>query len=396
MRVVTPGQRGGPARRHPAVSRLSSWAAVLFVSFVVAACSPTGGFLGGSEGSEWVASTRGESEAASGVAVPAGVELPLDWAARMFAEVGGLESRLFFEFMARCMAEAGFRWDPPPETPVPPGWTETEWVEILRFPARYGLVTDIQAAKVAYRDPEGAFVEESEQGFGEEGLPRDPAERAAFEAVWFGSGGEYGPGDELVEIRDPLTGEPLMAVNSADRAGLYGGGCQGRANEWLTGDLADVGELEGEPSVFAAPGLVSAWIQATIGRVFDEVLSDDRVIVAAAEWRQCMVDRGNDLPEFRLPGGLIAPDASLRQREAVERHLGVSELWTVDVAVADVACQREIDWLERLRRVEAEYQQEVVERAPELFDRARKLLESYAARLADLRLDEAPVETGSG
>ena len=317
---------------------------------------------------------------------PAGGELPLDWTTGVLNEISEKQTALYFGFVKRCMAEAGFEVELPPGAATPPGWREEDWREVTRYPIRYGVVTEVQARLAGYDDPEEALGDLPEEEEAEEELlPEDPAERAAFQAAWFGPESAPVDLDDLVVIRDPITGEPVVALESFDARGVFGSGCKGRANEWLAGDFVELSE---EPSVFLDPEVLSAWMSSTTRRTFDEALGEERVAAVAAEWRRCMAERGYELPEFRYPGGLMAPDVT--QAEWA-RHRDARELWTVEVAVDDVACQQEVDWLGRLRRVEAGFQQEVVERAPELFAEAREILEAYRARLAELSLEEAPV-----
>lgn len=87
-----------------------------------------------------------------------------------------------------------------------------------------------------------------------------------------------------------------------------------------------------------------------------------------------------------MPGGLTVPDPATAASEERAEFLS-RERDNLDLAVADVTCQQEVDWLPRLRTVEAEYQQETVERIPDLFAKTRELLEAYAARLTTLRLE---------
>lgn len=321
-----------------------------------------------------------------GVAAPSGDssglpdELPLDWFSRLQTAISDVESELYFGYMERCMSEAGFSWTAPSAAPVPP-----EWFEITRYPIRYGTVTAAQADLAAYRSPEEVLFEEYSDGdTAESDLPSDPAELEAFQIAWFGAIDEA-PFDTFVVVDDPISGEPVVAF---DPSPVNRGGCQGRANEWLAG-----GERQSEGAdVTTDLDAARAWIGTRTRAAFDDSLADERVISAANEWRTCMADRGWEPADWRFPGGLVVghPDGpaisdeeSGGEGESLDEDIDNNQL-----ALDDVRCQEETDWLTSLRVVEAEYQQEAVERVPDLFADARELLEEYSARLALLRLED--------
>ncbi|MFV1970345.1 MAG: hypothetical protein ACC683_04970 [Acidimicrobiia bacterium] len=308
-------------------------------------------------------------------------ELPLDWFVRLQDEIGEREGDLYFGYVERCMAEAGFTWEAPQSPPVPAGWEE-----IIRYPVRYGVVTLVQAELTAYRPPEMVLFgvhDEDDEGY-DQGLPSDPAELEAFQTAWFGSI-EEPPFEDLVEITDPVTGEPILAF---DPSAPNGAGCQGRANVWLEGEAPEVDDND----VTADVDFARAWIDVRIRAAFDEALADDRVVTVAIEWRGCMTERGWELEEWAFPGGLglgrPGPISGSDEEIATELERLDEEARNTERAVDDVRCQDEVEWLESLRAVEAEYQQETVERVPDLFAEVRDLVGAYSARLATLRLED--------
>ncbi len=312
-------------------------------------------------------------DASTGGAAGVPGELPLDWFIRLQSDIGRMETELYFGFMARCMAEAGFSWVAPESPPVPP-----EWEEITRYPMRYGMVTLVQAERAAYRSPEEVFFGLSDEN-PEENLPSDPAERQAFQAAWSGVTDEGAP--DLAPVLDPITGEPIALFESSLPDG---GGCQGQANQWLTGRER---KTEGA-DVTTDPEIARIWIAVRSRAAYNDALADEQVVAVADRWRACMSGLGWDLPDWRFPGGVVvashdrSPD-SPEESERLEEEQGNTRL-----AVDDVGCQEEVDWLTELRVVEAGYQQETVERVPDLFAESRELLEAYAARLATLRLQD--------
>ncbi len=308
-----------------------------------------------------------------------GIELPLDWFARQQVEAAQKEAELYFGFLERCLAEAGFEWEAPATAETPEGWSEAEWVQVSRLPGRYGVITMVQATKSGYDRPHaasGAGGTDTEADT--EDLPEDPAERQAFLEAFFGTEAELDP-SSMVVVSDPLTGDPVVAYDPSER----GRGCKGRANRWLRGELT---RADGE--VLTDPTTTSAWLASTVARVFQETLADPRVVQAATEWRRCMIDHGGEFPEWRYPGGLAVGRAP---GEGGVEAAGEGFARTAEIATADVECQEEVEWLRRLRSVEREYQQDVVERLPELFAGARELLDAYAERLATLRLEDVPL-----
>ncbi|MFV1970347.1 MAG: hypothetical protein ACC683_04980 [Acidimicrobiia bacterium] len=309
---------------------------------------------------------------------PAG-ELPLDWFVRLQDEIGRREGDLYFGYMERCMAEAGFTWEAPQS---PPG--SAEWEEIVRYPIRYGMVTLVQAERAAYADPEEVFLGASTEEADNEGLPSDPAEFEAFQKAWFGAT-EEAPPEEWVAITDPVTGEPIL---SFDPSSPRGGGCLGRADVWLEGEALKVDDIDVTTDVDFA----RIWIDIRIRAAFDEALADDRVVTVAIEWRGCMTERGWELEEWAFPGGLglgrPGPISGSDEEIATELERLDEEARNTERAVDDVRCQDEVEWLESLRAVEAEYQQETVERVPDLFAEVRDLVGAYSARLATLRLED--------
>ncbi len=304
-------------------------------------------------------------------------ELPLDWFVRLQEEIGPPERDLYFGYMERCMAETGFSWKAPQPPPVP-----TEWEEIARYPARYGVVTLVQAQRAAYLPPDEVFFDVSGEEADNEGLPSDPAELEAFQTAWFGAEAEVGP-EDLVVVSDPVTGEPILAF---DPSSPRGGGCVGRANAWLSGETSELGSLDIATDV----GTARAWIDVRIRAAFDQTLADDRVVTVADRWRVCMAQRGWETPEWRFPGGITVgrTDTVVGSDEeiAAEMERLDEEAGNTERAVEDVGCQGEVDWLVSLRDVEAEYQQATVERVPELFADVRDLIAVYRSRLATLRL----------
>ena len=306
------------------------------------------------------------------------VELPLDWLRGL--EIGQRETDLYFGYMKRCMAESGFAWEQPEPLVAP-----TEWAEITRYPSRYGVVTLGQAELAAYRSPEELFPGYATEEADKDSLPSDPAERAAFQAIWFGPEVEFSP-DDLVEIADPVTGQSFIAL---ERPAPLGRGCQGQANTWLYGGAP----LLDDADVTSTPGVASAWVATLIRDAFEESLVvDPLVLVAAADWRVCMEAKGWQLYGTWLPGGI--------RRELLNPNLPEGELLTAELerlerqradtelAIDDVGCQQDVGWFASLRTVEAERQQATVERVPGLLTEVRDLLEAYSARLDTLRLDD--------
>lgn len=129
----------------------------------------------------------------------------------------------------------------------------------------------------------------------------------------------------------------------------------------------------------------TVWIEKQIRVALETALGEDRIISRADSWRSCMADQGWAIPDWRLPGGLKSPGVGLLPEE--ESEAWAAERANVGMAVDDVHCQEEVDWLSTLRSVEGELQQETVERVPEIFAEVRELLDTYAARLAQLRLE---------
>lgn len=353
------------------------------VGIVIAAAAVTGCASGSSSNSVGeigsVPFTPGKSVPIDASSVGSVGELPLDWFSRLQDEIGEREGDLYFGFMERCMAEAGFTWDPPRSAPP-----SAEWEEIVRYPVRYGVVTLVQAEGAAYRDPEEVFLEALTEESDGEGLPSDPAELEAFQRAWFGDD-EEAPIEDLVDIVDPLTGEPILAF---DPSSPHGGGCVGKANAWLEGEASSVEVFDVATDVDFA----RAWVGLRISAAFDETLADDRVKAAASEWRGCMENRGWEMEDSRLPGGLRrgGPGSAVGSDDEMvaETDRLQGEAGDVARAVDDVRCQDETEWLESVRTVEAEYQQLVVERVPDLFADVRDLIGAYDARLATLRLED--------
>lgn len=201
-------------------------------------------------------------------------ELPFDWFNRIQTDMSRLETELYFGFMERCMADAGFSWEAPVSPPVP-----AEWEEISRYPVRYGVVTLVQAERAAYQNPEEVILGVVGESSEEEALPDDPAEREAFLAAW--SGVDADAPSDLVSILDPLTGEPVAAF---DASLPDGGGCQGRANVWLAGGPR---RTEGA-DVTTDRDAARIWIDTRSRAAFEAALADTRVVSTVAEWRDCM------------------------------------------------------------------------------------------------------------
>jgi hypothetical protein len=322
-------------------------------------------------------SPRGDTQPAATAPADVAGELSLDWFVRLQEEIGRPERDLYSGYMERCMADAGFSWQAPQPPTIP-----TEWEEIARYPARYGVVTLTQAERAAYLSPDEVFFDLSSEEADNEGLPSDPAEFDAFQAAWFGTEAEVGP-EDLVVVSDPVTGEPILAF---DPSSPRGGGCVGRANAWLSGETSEAGSLDIATDV----GTARAWIDVRIRASFDQALADDRVVAVAERWRACMAERGWEAPEWQFPGGLTVDrpgsGAASDEQTAAERERLEKEAGNTARAVDDVRCQDQVEWLVSLRKVEAEYQQETVERVPDRFAEVRDLIAAYRARLATLRL----------
>lgn len=302
-------------------------------------------------------------------------ELPLDWFARLQSEYDARESELYFGYMERCMAEAGFLWESPAAVSVP-----LEWAEVTRYPPRYGVVTLEQAELAAYQTPEEVFSDGAASE--EESLPSDPAEREAFLAVW---GGEDSLPGTLLEITDPVSGEVLVAL---EESAPVGRGCQGAANMWLFGALADVSVID----VTATPEITRAWVSHRVSEAFREALADPRVLAVADGWRECMVSQDWELSQSWFPGGIVR-DTSLDSSIAGDDYASTlirleAERQNTLLAVADVQCQQQVAWLTSLRAVERERQQAVVELVPDIFAQARDILEAYGERLSSLRVED--------
>lgn len=323
--------------------------------------------------------SRSEAPTAEAATADPARELPLDWFVRLQGEIGQRESGLYFGFMERCMAEAGFEWEAPK---LPPA--SAEWEEIIRYPVRYGVVTLVQAEQAGYGDPEEAFLGASPEEADDEGLPSDPAELEAFQTAWFGAT-EEAPLEDLVIVNDPVTGEPVLAF---DPSSPQGGGCLGGANAWLEGGAPVAGEID----VTADVSFARTWVDLRIRAAFNEALADNRVEAVAAEWRGCMAERGWELEEWWFPGGLglggPGPVPGTDEEAAAELEPSDDEAGDRERAIDDIRCQDEVEWLVSLRAVEAEYQQETVERVPDLFAEVRDLIAAYSARLAVLRLED--------
>lgn len=348
------------------------WSASVATAFLMLGACQTGSSSEAIEGAGTTTASPLTEVAPIGGSAGVSGELPLDWFTRLQSDIGRLETELYFGFMERCMADAGFSWEAPVSPPVP-----AEWEEISRYPVRYGLVTLVQAERAAYQSPEEVILGAGGENSEEEALPDDSAEREAFLAAWSGVRADAPP--DLVSVLDPLTGEPIAAF---DASLPDGGGCQGRANVWLAGGPRST---EGA-DVTTDRDAARIWIDTRSRAAFEAALADTRVVSTVAEWRDCMGRSGWDLPDWRLPGGLTVPDPATAASEERAEFLS-RERDNLDLAVADVTCQQEVDWLTRLRAVEAEYQQETVERVPDLFAKTRELLEAYAARLTTLRLE---------
>jgi len=288
--------------------------------------------------------------------------------------MGQKEIELYFGFVERCLAEAGFSW----EAPLPP-LAPPEWLEITRYPARYGVVTLVQAELAGYRHPEEIILGVSTEEADKEGLPTDPAEYEAFQTAWFGTFEEELP-EDLVVFTDPISGEPIAAL---DPSPPNGGGCQGRANEWLAGDASPIVD---DDDIASDLDIARRWVDTRIRVAFDQALADERVMAAAEEWGACMREGGWDVAGSMFPGGLRVGESESDLTDEPERQEPGAE--SIQRAIGDINCQQRVEWLASLRAIEAEYQQETVERVPDLFLRVQQLLDAYSARLAGLRLDD--------
>lgn len=247
------------------------------------------------------------------------VELPLDWLRRL--EIGQREGGLYFGYMERCMADAGFVWETPAWPVAPP-----EWAEITRYPRRYGVVTLGQAELAAYRMPEEFFPGYATEEADKDGLPTDPAEREAFQVAWGGEEYEFSQ-DDLLIIIDPVSGQEFIAL---EQPAPLRRGCKGQANTWLYGGPTNIDDAV----VTINPGVARVWISTRIRVAFDEALVDQRVLTAAADWRVCMEERGWDLSGTWLPGGIqmgsqnpgMTEAESLSELERLEQLRGNTEL----------------------------------------------------------------------
>lgn len=191
-------------------------------------------------------------------------------------------------------------------------------------------------------------------------------------AEWVNGNGIYlsSPGNLFpVQPADPTEAGKLAGAMFGPEQAVIAG--EGGADQALTPELMPKNEAGQIPPEKGCYGLVEDEIGVPLTDLRDLesdayglTFSHDAVRKLAAEWSDCMKDAGFDYARFEE-----APSAN---GDAINKE-------TIAAAVADVNCTEQTRWPDTFYYVLADYEQQTVDKQPELFQSA---LDAERARLA--------------
>lgn len=236
----------------------------------------------------------------------------------------------------KCMRKIGLTW---PVEPPSPG--------VAHSPdeRRYGIVDPVTAAVYGYQLPPAVGATQAQERAGEKQEERRENSISAA-------------------ARKAYTGEV-----SPTRPGSGNGGCRGEAREAL-GLPARNDQSRGR-AVWAAQ--TEAWSRTT---------TDGRAEKADADWRACMKKSGHSYatphvaaadPRWWKAGG---PGTSSGARIVSKEQIAV--------AVADVACKRQVHYTKTWQSVEAEYQRQSIQKRLQALESEQAEMRVLLARVRGL------------
>lgn len=275
------------------------------------------------------------------------------------------------EVTASCMAEAGFEYTPVDQTQgmgvdlgeeLDVEWGTKEFAEQYG----YGQTTDPWGSleqpveEQEWIDPNADYVEAMSE-----------TEREAYYAALYGN-----PEDqEYVEGEEPVEWDWTTA------------GCSGFAQHEVYGD----GMMGGAGDEFAA-------LEEEMGRMWESVDSDPRMVDVTQKWAACMADAGKPgyaaiydaEEEFSLKvqaiyeeawgdgSGMETEEDWQAAEEAVQEQLKDLQAEEIEIATIDYGCREEVGVEKTRREVDHALQQEFV-------DQHREELEAYVEAMKEQR-----------
>jgi hypothetical protein len=253
------------------------------------------------------------------------------------------------EAVARCMVDEGFEYKPVDQSAMSYSSSPMD-EDPEEYAAEYGYGFSVpmepsaeeQAAMDEWVDPNQEYVEAMSE-----------AEQTAYYAALYGDQAfmEYDEDAEMPEY-DPATA-----------------GCQGAADLEVRGDQNALYESEE----------MLAFNEATT-QLYEDVAADPRLGEADAAWAGCMADAG--FAEYSTPQE--AMDAMMEQSNALweggepegpsEEKLAEAQEIERDTAVADHACQQEVDYEKVQLEVQHELEAAFVEEHRDQMEAVRDLM----------------------
>lgn len=212
-------------------------------------------------------------------------------------------------------------------------------------------------------------------------LPFDQATQFAYAAPpgaeWVNGNGFYlsSPGNLFpVQPEDPTeAGQLAGAMFGPEQAVIVG---EGGADQVLSPELMpkdDAGEIPPEKGCYGIVeeeiGIPLTDLRDLESDAYGLTFSHDAVEDLAAKWSSCMKDAGFDFARFE--------EAPSSNGDAVNQE-------TIAAAVADVNCTESTRWPDTFYYVLADYEQQSIDKQPELFQSALEAERSRLAKVNDI------------
>lgn len=238
--------------------------------------------------------------------------------------------------LARCLSEYGisatFAGDYIQQVSTEPGSPL-----IFQWGGRLGTLTLDQASQFGYAAPPGGeWVNGSGIYLSSPGNlfpipPEDATHAAQLAAALYGPDQAAGVGEGGAEVEL----SPELVPRDQSGQAPQKGGCYGVVEDEIGIPLLDLRDIESD----------------TYGLTF----SHEAVKDVASLWSECMKDEGYEYARFE---------------EAPEANAGAINDETIAAATADVACTASSRWPDTFYFVLADYQQQAIDKQPELFQSA--------------------------